>query len=131
MSEASGVSLEQVKDFIKTMSLMDAAQLVKDLEEELGVSAAAPVAVAAGGAGGDAAAGGGEEKTEFALSLDDAGSERVKVIKVVREITGLGLKEAKDLVDSAPKVLKEDFAKADAEEFQKKLTEAGAKASVK
>lgn len=126
MSEAT---YEQVKDFIKTMSLMDAAKLVKELEDELGVSAAAPVAMVAGGAaaGGEAA----EEKTEFNISLDDAGSERVKVIKVVREITGLGLKEAKDMVDSAPKVLKEGVAKDEAEGFQKKLEEAGAKASLK
>ncbi|MBX7143350.1 MAG: 50S ribosomal protein L7/L12 [Oligoflexia bacterium] len=130
MSEGT-VSMEQVKNFIKNLSLMDAAKLVKELETELGVSAAAPVmAVAAGGAaaGGAAAA---EEKTEFAISLDDAGADRVKVIKVVREITGLGLKEAKDLVDAAPKVLKEGVAKADAEGFAKKLQEAGAKASLK
>lgn len=126
---SDNVTMEQVKTFIKNMSLMDAAKLVKDLETELGVSAAAPVmAVAAGGAAPAAAA---EEKTEFAISLDDAGADRVKVIKVVREITNLGLKEAKDLVDAAPKVLKEGVAKADAEGFVKKLTEAGAKASLK
>ncbi|MEZ4755050.1 MAG: 50S ribosomal protein L7/L12 [Bdellovibrionota bacterium] len=127
---AEGVTLEQVKDFIKGMSLMDAATLVKDLEDELGVTAAAPVAMMAGGgaaAGGEAA----EEKTEFDIELQDAGAERVKVIKVVREITGLGLKEAKDMVDSAPKVLKEGVAKADAEEFKKKLEEVGAKATLK
>ena len=130
MTEASGVTKDQVKEFIKTMSLMDAANLVKELEDELGVSAAAPVAVAAAGgaaAGGEAA----EEQTEFALKLDDAGSERVKVIKVVREITGLGLKEAKELVDSAPKELKGDLSKEDADGFKKKLEEVGAKASVK
>ncbi len=124
------ISADDVKEFIKNMSLMDAAQLVKDLEEELGVSAAAPVMMAggvAGAAGGEAA----EEKTEFDVSLDAAGSERVKVIKAVREITGLGLKEAKDMVDSAPKVLKEGVEKAEAEEFKKKLEEAGAKASLK
>jgi large subunit ribosomal protein L7/L12 len=128
MSE--NVTIEQVKEFIKNMSLMDAATLVKDLEEELGVTAAAPVAVAAVGAaaGGAEAA---EEKTEFDISLDEAGAERVKVIKVVREITGLGLKDAKDLVDSAPKVLKEAVAKDEAEEFKKKLEEVGAKASLK
>ena len=126
---SDNVTMEQVKTFIKNMSLMDAAKLVKDLETELGVSAAAPVmAVAAGGAAPAAAA---EEKTEFAISLDDAGADRVKVIKVVREITSLGLKEAKDLVDAAPKVLKEGVAKADAEGFVKKLVEAGAKASLK
>ena len=124
----SEVTVEQVKDFIKHMSLMDAAKLVKDLEVELGVSAAAPVAVAAGGAAPAAAA---EEKTEFTIFLDNAGADRVKVIKVVREITGLGLKEAKDLVDAAPKAVKEGVAKADAEGFKKKLEEAGAKASLK
>ena len=126
----SDVTLEQVKDFIKGMSLMDAAQLVKDLEEELGVSAAAPVAMVAGApaAGGGAAE---EEQTEFTLSLDDAGAERVKVIKVVREITGLGLKEAKDLVDSAPKPVKEGMSKQEAEDYKKKLEEVGAKASLK
>lgn len=124
----SEVTVEQVKDFIKNMTLMDAAKLVKDLEEELGVSAAAPVAMVAAGA---AAAAPVEEKTEFSLSLDDAGAERVKVIKVIRELTGLGLKEAKDLVDAAPKIVKEGLSKADAEDAKKKLEEAGAKASLK
>lgn len=127
----SDVTMEQVKDFIKNMSLMDAAQLVKDLEEELGVSAAAPVAMVAGGGAAPGAAEAAEEKTEFDLSLDEVGSERVKVIKVVREITGLGLKEAKDMVDSAPKVLKEAMSKDEAEEYQKKLADVGAKASLK
>lgn len=125
------VTVDQVKDFIKNMSLMDAAKLVKDLEDELGVSAAAPVAMMAAGAVGGAAAAPVEEKTEFSLSLDDAGAERVKVIKVIRELTGLGLKEAKDLVDGAPKLVKEGMAKADAEDGKKKLEEAGAKASLK
>jgi len=124
----SEVTVEQVKDFIKNMTLMDAAKLVKDLEEELGVSAAAPVAMVAAGA---AAAAPVEEKTEFSLSLDDAGAERVKVIKVIRELTGLGLKEAKDLVDAAPKIVKEGLSKADSEDAKKKLEEAGAKASLK
>ncbi len=129
MSE-SGVTLDQVENFIVNMSLMDAASLVKRLEDKLGVSAAAPVAmVAAGAAAGGAAA--VEEKTEFTIVLENAGSDRVKVIKVVREITGLGLKEAKDLVDAAPKTLKEGVAKAEAEEFKKKLEEAGAKAALK
>lgn len=131
MSEASGsYTFEGVVDFIKGMSLMDAAKMVKKLEEELGVSAAAPVAMVAGGAGAPAAAA-VEEKTEFAIMLDEAGAEKVKVIKVVREITGLGLKEAKDLVDGAPKLVKEAVAKAEAEDFVKKLKEAGAKASLK
>ena len=126
---SGNVTIEQVKDYIKGMSLMEAAKLVKELEDELGVSAAAPVAVAAAGAGAGAAA--VEEKTEFALHLDDAGAEKVKVIKVVRELTGLGLKEAKDLVDAAPKLIKDSMPKADAEGFKKKLEEAGAKASLK
>lgn len=127
----TAVTLDQVKDFIKNMSLMDAANLVKALEEELGVSAAAPVAMMAGGAAAGGAAAPVEEKTEFTLHLDNAGADRVKVIKVVREVTGLGLKEAKDLVDAAPKVVKEGLAKKDAEDFKKKLEEAGAKASLK
>jgi large subunit ribosomal protein L7/L12 len=123
------VNAEEVKEFIKSMSLMEAAKLVKALEEELGVSAAAPVAMvaAAGGAGAAAV----EEQTEFTVTLADAGADRVKVIKVIREITSLGLKEAKDLVDAAPKVVKEGASKADAEDIKKKLEEAGAKATVK
>ena len=110
---------------------MEASKMVKKLEEELGVSAAAPVAMMAAGAGAGAGAAAVEEKTEFTIMLDEAGTEKVKVIKVVREITGLGLKEAKDLVDGAPKLVKEAVAKAEAEEFVKKLKEAGAKASLK
>ena len=123
-----GVSKEQVKDFIKNMTLMDAAALVKELEEELGVSAAAPVAVAA--AAGPAAAA-AEEKTEFNVILAEAGEKKIQVIKVVRELTGLGLKEAKDLVDGAPKPVKEGVSKADAENIKKKLEEQGAKVEVK
>ena len=129
MSEVTGKTTEQVVDFIKKLSLMDAANLVKTLEKELGVSAAAPVAMVS--AAGAAAAAPAEEKTEFAVVLEAAGAERVKVIKVVREATGLGLKEAKDLVDAAPKPVKENLPKADAEELKKKLEEAGAKASIK
>jgi large subunit ribosomal protein L7/L12 len=124
------VTVEQVKDFIKHMSLMDAAKLVKDLEEELGVSAAAPVAMVAAGAPAAGAAP-VEEKTEFTVMLEDGGAERVKVIKVVRELTSLGLKEAKELVDTAPKPVKEGIPKAQAEEYVAKLKEAGAKASFK
>lgn len=127
----SEVTVEQVKEFIKHMSLMDAAKLVKDLETELGVSAAAPVmAMAAGGAAGAAAV---EEKTEFTVTLENAGdaANKVKVIKVVRELTGLGLKEAKDLVEAAPKTVKEGVSKAEAEDMKKKLEEAGAKAALK
>ena len=131
MSE-SGVTIDQVESFIVNMSLMDAANLVKRLEEKLGVSAAAPVAMVAAGAGaGGGAAAAAEEKTEFTIVLENAGSDRVKVIKVVREITGLGLKEAKDMVDAAPKTWKEGVAKAEAEDFKKKLEEAGAKAALK
>lgn len=121
------VNQEQVVEYIKNLSLLDAANLVKTLEEVLGVSAAAPVAVAAAGAPAAAA----EEQTEFTVTLDDAGAERVKVIKVVREATGLGLKEAKDLVDAAPKAVKEGLAKDAAATLKKQLEEAGAKATVK
>ena len=124
-----GVSKEQVKDFIKNMTLMDAAALVKELEEELGVSAAAPVAVAAGG--GAVAAEAVEEKTEFNVILAEVGEKKIQVIKVVRELTGLGLKEAKDLVDGAPKPVKEAVPKAEAETIKKKLEEQGAKVEIK
>ena len=122
------VSREQVKDYIKNMTLLDAATLVKELEEELGVSAAAPVAVAAAASRPSAAA---EEKTEFDLVLSEAGEKKIQVIKVVRELTGLGLKEAKDLVDGAPKNVKEGIAKAEAETIKKKLEEQGAKVEIK
>jgi large subunit ribosomal protein L7/L12 len=123
------VSREQVKDFIKGMSLMDAATLVKELEEELGVSAAAPVAMVAGGAAPAAAA--AEEKDEFTVMLIGAGEKKIQVIKVVRELTGLGLKEAKDLVDGAPKAVKEGVAKADATAMKEKLEAAGASVELK
>jgi large subunit ribosomal protein L7/L12 len=122
------VSKEQVKDYIKNMTLMDAAALVKELEEELGVSAAAPVVVASAAAGPAAAA---EEQTEFNVVLTQAGEKKIQVIKVVRELTGLGLKEAKDLVDGAPKNVKEGVSKAEAEDFKKKLEEQGAKVEIK
>ena len=121
------VSREQVKDYIKNMTLMDAAALVKELEEELGVSAAAPVAVAGPAAGPAPAA---EEKTEFNVVLTEAGEKKIQVIKVVRELTGLGLKEAKDLVDGAPKPVKEGVSKADADALVAKLKEAGAEVEV-
>ena len=132
MSEAAQISRDQVKDFLKNMSLMDAAALVKELEQELGVSAAAPIAVAAAGApaaGGQAAA--AVEKDEFTVMLTGAGEKKIQVIKVVRELTGLGLKEAKDLVDGAPKPVKEGVSKAEAEDVQKKLVEAGATVELK
>ena len=121
---------QEVVDYIKGISVLELSQLVKELEKELGVSAAAamPMAMPMGGA----AAGGGaaapvEEKTEFTATLTEVGANKINVIKVVREITGLGLKEAKDLVEAAPKPLKEGVSKADADEFKKKLEEAGAK----
>ena len=112
-----------------TMSVMELNDLVKAIEEKFGVSAAAMAAPAAGGAGGAAAV--VEEKTEFNVVLLDAGAQKVQVIKAVRELTGLGLKEAKDLVDGAPKNVKEAVAKADAEAALKKLVDAGAKAEIK
>jgi len=121
---------EQVKDFLKNMSLMDAATLVKELENELGVSAAAPIAVAAVG-GGAAAAAPAVEKDEFTVMLTGAGEKKIQVIKVVRELTGLGLKEAKDLVDGAPKPVKEGVAKAEAEAMKQKLQESGATVELK
>ena len=130
MSEAAQISRDQVKDFLKNMSLMEAAALVKELETELGVSAAAPVAVAAAGPATDAAAP-APEKDEFTVMLTGSGEKKIQVIKVVRELTGLGLKEAKDLVDGAPKAVKEGVGKAEAEEVQKKLVEAGATVELK
>ncbi len=121
------VNREQVKDFIKNMSLMEAASLVKELEEELGVSAAAPVAMAAA----PAAAAEVEEKTEFDAVLTSSGEKKIQVIKVVREITGLGLKEAKDLVDGAPKNVKEGVSKDEAEEIKTKIEEVGGSVEVK
>src|SRR5881275_2155499 len=125
------VTREQVKDFLKHMSLMDAATLVKELETELGVSAAAPVAVAAAAPAAGGAAPAAAEKEDFTVVLSGAGEKKIQVIKVIRELTGLGLKEAKDLVDGAPKPVKEAVPKADAEAAVKKLVDAGAKAEVK
>lgn len=123
-------SKEDVLNAIANMSVMDVVDLIKSMEEKFGVSAAAAtVAVAAPAAGGAAAA--AEEKTEFDVHLVDIGSNKITVIKVVREITGLGLKEAKDLVEAAPKVVKEGLSKGDAEALKKKLEEAGAKVDIK
>src|SRR5262245_51432173 len=128
------VTKEQVVDFLSKMSVLDLAALTKELEDKWGVKAA-PVAVAAGPAAGAAAGGGAAapaaEQTEFTVTLTDAGSNKIGVIKAVREVTNLGLKEAKDLVDGAPKTVKEGVSKADAETIKKKLTEAGAKVDVK
>jgi large subunit ribosomal protein L7/L12 len=130
MSEAQ-LSREQVKGYLKNLSLIDAAALVKELEEELGVSAAAPIAMAAGPAAGGGAAAAPVEKDEFTVMLTGAGDKKIQVIKVVRELTGLGLKEAKDLVDGAPKPVKEGVNKAEAEEVKKKLEDAGGKVELK
>ncbi|MCA8950036.1 MAG: 50S ribosomal protein L7/L12 [Planctomycetes bacterium] len=134
MSDAEAVTLdpelEEIFTKIDALSLGKAAQLVKAMEDRWGVSAAAPVAVAAAGGGGEAAAA-AEEQTEFTVVLKDAGAQKINVIKVVREITGLGLKEAKALVDEAPKPVKEGVSKEEAAELQKKLTEAGATVELK
>ena len=116
-------------DEIKALSVLELSELVKAIEEEFGVSAAAPVAVAAAPAAGGAAA--AEEKTEFDVILKSAGASKMGVIKLVKEITGLGLKESKELVDNAPKAIKEGVSKADADDISKKLTDAGAEVEVK
>jgi len=128
----SDVTQEQVVDYIKGISVLELSQLVKTLEEELGVSAAAamPVAVAGAAAQGGASAA-EEEQTEFTVTLTEVGAKKINVIKAVREVTSLGLKEAKDLVESAPKAIKEDIAKDEAEALQKKFEEVGAKVEIK
>ena len=130
MSEAQ-LSRDQVKDYLKNLSLIDAAALVKELEAELGVSAAAPVAAAAAPAAGGGAAAAAPEKEEFNVVLTGSGDKKIQVIKGVRELTGLGLKEAKDLVDGAPKAVKEGVNKAEAEEIKKKLEAAGGSVELK
>ena len=126
------VTREQVKDFLKNMSLMDASTLVKELETELGVSAAAPVAIAAAGPAGGGAPAAVAEKEDFTVVLSGAGDKKIQVIKVVRELnSALGLKEAKDLVDSAPKAVLEGVNKEKAAEAKSKLEEAGASVEVK
>jgi len=124
------ITKDQVIDWLSGQSVLEISGLVKDLEDKWGVSAAAPVAVAAAPAGGDDAAA-AEEKTEFDVILANAGDKKINVIKEVRAITGLGLKEAKDLVEGAPKAVKEAVSKDEAEEVKKKLEEAGAKVEVK
>ncbi|MEG6566659.1 50S ribosomal protein L7/L12 [Thermoanaerobacterium saccharolyticum] len=121
---------EEILEAIKNMTVLELADLVKALEEEFGVSAAAPVAVAAAPAAGVAAAP-AEEKTEFDVILSDVGSEKIKVIKVVREVTNLGLKEAKDLVEGAPKPIKEGVSKDEANQIKAKFEEVGAKVEIK
>ena len=116
-----------IVETIEKLSVLDLAELVKVLEDKFGVSAAAPVAVMAAGAGAAAA----EEKTEFTVELTSTGTNKIGIIKVIREATGLGLKEAKDIADAAPKIVKENIAKADAEDLKKKIEEAGGKATLK
>ena len=125
--------LQQLEESIVGLSLMEAAQLVKKLEERLGVSAAAaaPVMVAGGGGGAAAGAAPSEEKTEFTVVLKEVGANKINVIKAVREVTSLGLKEAKELVDGAPKTVKEGVSKEEAETMKKKFTDAGATVEVK
>jgi len=122
--------ITKIIEDVKALSVLELSELVKALEEEFGVSAAAPVMVA-GGAAPAAAGGAAEEKTEFDVILANAGAEKIKVIKVVRELTGLGLKEAKDLVDNAPKTLKEGASKEEAEQIKAKLAEVGATVEIK
>jgi len=121
---------DQILEAIENMTVLELSELVKAMEEKFGVSAAAPVAVAAVGGAAPAAAG-GEEKTEFTVVLASAGDKKINVIKAVREATGLGLKEAKELVDGAPKPVKENIGKAEAEELKGKLEEAGATVELK
>ena len=127
------VTQQQVVDYIKNISVLELSQLVKTLESELGVSAAAamPMAMPMGGGAAGGAAAPAEEKTEFTVTLTDIGGNKINVIKVVREVTSLGLKEAKDLVESAPKPIKEGVSKDEAAAIKKKFEEAGAKVDVK
>ncbi|MGE4234591.1 MAG: 50S ribosomal protein L7/L12 [Bacteriovoracia bacterium] len=131
MSTATNVTKESVVSFIENMSVLELSQLVKELEEKFGVSAAAPVAMMGAVAGAGASTEAAAAKTEFSVVLAASGDKKINVIKEVRAITGLGLKEAKDLVEGAPKVLKEGVSKADAEEMKKKLEAEGAKVEIK
>ena len=125
------VARAEILDAIANMTVIELSQLIKDMEEKFGVSAAAATVAAAPAAAGGAAAPAAEEKTEFTVTLTAAGANKVNVIKVVRAVTGLGLKEAKDLVDGAPKAVKEGVSKAEAEALLKQITEAGGSAEVK
>ena len=125
------VTQDQVVDYIKEMSVLELSGLVKKLEDELGVSAAMPMAVAGAAAPGAAAGAAAEEQTEFTVNLTDVGAKKINVIKAVREVTSLGLKEAKDLVESAPKAIKEGIPKDEAEELVKKFEGVGAKVEIK
>lgn len=126
---ATALSNQEIIDVIGTKTVLELAELIKLFEEKFGVKASAPVAVAA--AAGAAPAAAAEEKTEFTVVLEEAGANKIKVIKVIREITGLGLKEAKDMVDGAPKPVKEGIPKAEAEELKKKIEAEGAKVTIK
>ena len=121
---------EELLESIKSMTVLELSALVKNLEEEFGVSAAAPVAVAAAPAGGDDGAAPAEEKTEFTVTLKDIGANKIAVIKAVREVTSLGLKEAKDLVESAPKPIREDVSKDESEEIKTKIEASGASVEI-
>ena len=126
------VTKDEILDAISKMSVMEVVELISDMEKKFNVTAAAPVALApAGGAAGGAAAPAAEAQTEFTVTMTEFGANKVGVIKVIREITGLGLKEAKDLVEGAPSTVKEGIPKADAETIKKKLEDAGAKAAIK
>jgi large subunit ribosomal protein L7/L12 len=126
------VTKDEILDAISKMSVMEVVELIADMEKKFNVTAAAPVAVAAGGGGGAAAAApAAEAQTEFTVTMTEFGANKVGVIKVIREITGLGLKEAKDLVEGAPSTVKEGVSKADADAIKKKLEDAGAKAAIK
>ena len=129
----SNISKEDVISYLESLTVLEMSELVKELEEKWGVSAAAPVAVAAGmpAAGGDAGGAAAEEKTEFDVILTGFGEKKIQVIKAVREVTGLGLKEAKELVEGAPKPVKEGVAKEEAESIKAKIEEAGGSAEVK
>lgn len=125
------VTQEQVVEYIKGISVLELSRLVKTLEEELGVSAAAAMPVAVAGAAAAASEAEAEEKTEFTVTLTEVGAKKINVIKVVREVTSLGLKEAKDLVESAPKAVREDIPKEEAENIKKKFEDVGAKVEIK
>ena len=125
------IARAEILDAISNMTVLELSQLIKDMEDKFGVSAAAAVEVAAPAGGGAPAAAAAEEKTEFTVMLTNAGPNKVNKIKVVRAVTGLGLKEAKDLVDGAPKAVKEGISKADADALAKQLTDAGATAEIK
>jgi len=127
----ANISKQDVIEFISNMSVLELSEMIKELEDKFGVTAAAPVAIAAAAPTGDAAAAAEEEKTEFDVVLTVIGEKKIQVIKVVRAITGLGLKEAKELVEKAPQAVKEGVVKEEAEDIKKQLEEAGAQAEIK